>query len=369
MKILFLTVHSIEVASTRYRVFQYLPYFKKEGVESAIKSFFISSKPINMYQTSSDTLCWRLKSGIKGFLNELPLWLRGNTYDAIIIHRDLMVWGPPFIDRLKWLRKLRKPILIDYDDALWTARKTYEEYSLSQLIKRIVLGPYKDFESLLLSATTVIAGNNYLADYARKFNSNISIIPTTVDTERYKPASIKKDINSKVVIGWIGSPSPFLNILNKVWQKLPGNPILKIIGNSYKPEGIEYINEVWDSETELNELMTFDIGITPLPDNEWTRGKCGFKTLQYMSMAIPVVSSPVGVNTEIILDGINGFLARNEEEWIEKLTLLIENPELRQRIGIAGRKTVEGKYSVKVWTPAYLKIIREAIGKYEINNA
>lgn len=369
MKILFLTVHSVEVASTRYRVFQYLPYFKKEGVESTIKSFFISSKPINMYQTSSDTLYWRLKAGIRGFLNELTIWLCGNKYDVIIIHRDLMLWGPPFIDRLKWLRKLGKPIMIDYDDALWVARNSHKENPLSQYIKRIVLGPYKDFETLLHIATHVIAGNNYLADYAKKFNLNVSIIPTTVDTDRCKPKSKKKDMSSKVVIGWIGSPSPFLQILNKVWQKLPGNAVLKIIGNSYKPEGIEYINAVWNSETELNELTTFDIGITPLPDDEWTRGKCGFKTLQYMSAAIPAVSSPVGVNSEIIHDGVNGFLARNEEEWIEKLTLLIENPELRQRIGMAGRRTVEEKYSVKVWTSAYLKIIRDVIEKYATDNA
>jgi len=359
MNILFLTVNS-NAPSTRYRIFQYLPYFKEEGINCTVKSFFSSTKSINLYQNSSYKNNYiKIKTGIKGFWEELPIWLYGNIYDVIVIHRDLMLWGPFMIDREKWLKKFHKPIIIDYDDAVWLVKKNKTENLFSKFIKRIILGPNKKLETLLRMATHVVAGNNYLADYARGFNSKVSVIPTTVDTEHYKPIYSQKDINQKVIIGWIGSPSPFLNILSKVWSKLPNNVALKVVGDIYKPEGIEYVNIKWNFKTELKELASFDIGITPLLDNEWTRGKCGFKTLQYMSMAIPVVSSPVGVNKEIIQDGINGFLAKDEKEWIEKLALLIKNTNLRQKMGLLARKTVEERYSTRIWAQKWIDLVKE----------
>jgi len=139
------------------------------------------------------------------------------------------------------------------------------------------------------------------------------------------------------------------------------NLVLKIIGGTYNPIGIHTNNIKWSLDTELAEMSEFDIGIMPLPDDEWAKGKCGLKALQYMAMGIPCVASPVGVNTEIIQDGVNGFLAKDEKEWIEKLSLLIKNSELRQRLGKAGRKTVEERYSVKVWAPRYVEIIKKVI--------
>jgi glycosyltransferase involved in cell wall biosynthesis len=207
----------------------------------------------------------------------------------------------------------------------------------------------------------VFAGNQYLAEYAKNFNKNVVIIPTTIDTDLYHPKynAIKKD---KVVIGWSGSIStiehfqfaiPALESIKKTF----GNRVeVKVIGDgSYRNDTLGIIGLPWRMDTELQELQSFDIGIMPLPKDEWTKGKCGLKGLQYMALEIPTIMSPVGVNTTIIEDGMNGYLAESKEDWIEKLTRLIESPDLRSELGKRGRKTVVDCYSVESQKNRYLQ--------------
>ncbi|MCL4479596.1 MAG: glycosyltransferase family 4 protein [Deltaproteobacteria bacterium] len=237
---------------------------------------------------------------------------------------------------------------------------------ISPFLKRL-LKPTKKFDEIIQLSTHIVAGNDYLAWHAKLLNKHVSVIPTVVDTDYYKPTTTIQNKN-EVVIGWIGSGSTsvYLKLLDNIWKQLPGHHSMKVIGGVYNPDGIQTTNMRWSLGTELAEMAEFDIGIMPLPDDEWAKGKCGLKVLQYMAMAIPCVASPVGVNTEVIQDGINGFLAKDEKEWIEKLTLLIENPELRNRIGKAGRKTVEVKYSLKVWAPKYVEILKKVAGEKDI---
>jgi len=215
--------------------------------------------------------------------------------------------------------------------------------------------------TLIKMADLIIAGNAYLANYASQFNSNIIIIPTTIDTNEYKP---DKQIiqESPVIIGWSGSFSTIqhfkyaIPVLKKVQAKYGNKILIKVIGDAgYKNEELNLISLDWDKKNELRELNSFHIGIMPLPDDEWSKGKCGLKGLQYMALGIPTIMSPVGVNTEIISDGVNGFLASDEADWISKLESLIDSKELREKLGTESRRTVILRYSVEAQKDIYLK--------------
>jgi glycosyltransferase involved in cell wall biosynthesis len=202
----------------------------------------------------------------------------------------------------------------------------------------------------------VVLENKITKQFAEQYNKNILVITGPIDTERYFLS--KKGIdNDKVVIGWIGSSSttPYLSILFPVFRRLCRtypNVYIKLIGAAPIDIPDVRVKRVdWDIETEVKELHEFDIGIMPLPDDEWTRGKGGYKLLQYMAVGIPFVASPVGINKDLIKDGVNGFLSATEEEWYEKLSLLIENPEIREKMGLRERDFVVKNYSFEVAAP------------------
>jgi glycosyltransferase involved in cell wall biosynthesis len=207
-----------------------------------------------------------------------------------------------------------------------------------------------------------MAGNPYLADYARQFNpQNVTVIPTTIDTDKYHFPENKPE-NEVPVIGWSGSHSTVqhLDTLRETLQDLAkvAKFRLRVIGTpNYKIEGVDVEAMAWRSETETSDLEPIDIGVMPLPDDQWSKGKCGLKALQYMALGVPTMCSPVGVNSDIIQDGENGFLASAKDEWIEKLKRLLASAELRRKLGAAGRRTVEEKYSAKVQAPRVFQIL------------
>ena len=209
-----------------------------------------------------------------------------------------------------------------------------------------------------------IVGNDYLADYARQFCNNVTVFPTTLDLNTIKIT--EHAIGDKICIGWIGSRTTIKHIewaapiLRKIQSKYGNKVYFKVVADvSLNIENVDIENVMWSQEIESEQLSSFDIGIMPLPDNEWTRGKCGFKGLQCMAYKIPVVMSPVGVNTKIIQDGINGYLADTENEWLEKISLLIDNATLRRQIGEKGRKTVEESYSFQALKDIYLSYFKK----------
>jgi glycosyltransferase involved in cell wall biosynthesis len=207
----------------------------------------------------------------------------------------------------------------------------------------------------------VFAGNQYLADYAAQFNKNIVIVPTTIDTEIYVPK--KKGTSPQTIcIGWSGSFSTIQHFaiaipaLKRIKEKFGSKVVFRIIGDAnYYCKELETQGMAWIAETELEDLSEIDIGIMPLPDDQWSKGKCGLKGLQYMALGIPTLMSPVGVNTEIIQHGVNGYLPGSEDEWVDILSKLTENEDCRSRIGDAGRQTVIEKYSVEAWKEKYLE--------------
>jgi len=202
----------------------------------------------------------------------------------------------------------------------------------------------------------VIVGNDYLKDYALKFNPHVSVIPTVIDTERYQT---KQDYRTQgqVNIGWVGLAYnfPYVQRLEGTFQKLKaeiGNFIFTVISSKgLRIDGVETAFKPWSYDNEVKNIRSLDIGIMPLPGDEWAKGKCGLKVLQYMACGVPVVATPIGVNKEIIRDGENGFLAATEGEWLKKLALLARDDELRRKLGQEGRKTVEDHYSLKFWGP------------------
>ena len=354
MRILFIVPYPAEGPSSRLRVEQFLPYLRKEGIEYKIRPFVFRNFYSVLY--SKGNYVKKIIFFLWSFFGRLIDMIRFIRYDVFFIHRETCPIGPPFFE---WFaHKCGKRIIFDFDDAVYLSNKSRANNFIEHF-KNPGKIPY-----IIKISNRVIAGNKYLSEYALKFNKNVEIIPTCVDTDTYLNVNGKIGLDG-LTIGWIGSATTveYLNILKDVFVILQKKyPCLeyKIIGGEFKIEGLNCItNKSWRLESEILDLRSIDIGVMPMPDNEWTRGKCGFKALLYMSMQIPCVCSPVGVNKDIIEEGVNGFLAASQGEWIDALSDLIENSDLRQKIGRAGRKTVEEKFSVGLHAPEYMKIIMD----------
>jgi len=279
------------------------------------------------------------------------------NYDAVYVFRETSLLGAPIFER--WVHHVGVPLIFDFDDAVFVPYKSPSNGWLS-----ILKGAGKT-RTICRLATHVMAGNGYLAEYASLSNPNVTVIPTTIDTDKYRVEPLVR-ASDVPVIGWTGSYSTVqhLDMLRLVLRQLASSErfYLKVIGTSeYELDGVNVEAIPWKSSSEIADLRPLDIGIMPLPEDRWTRGKCGLKALQYMALGIPTVCSPVGVNSEIIDDGKNGFLARTEEEWVDKLKRLLRSPTLRAELGAAGRSTVEDRYSAVVHTPRVCEIFRSVV--------
>jgi glycosyltransferase involved in cell wall biosynthesis len=280
----------------------------------------------------------------------------GQNFDLIYVFREAALLGPAWFEYK--IAQSGKPMVFDFDDAVFVPYRSPSNGYLSYL-----KFPGKT-ASICRRSAHVMAGNQYLADYALKFNANVTIIPTTIDTEKYQVrGEAQKDV---LTVGWSGSYSTaqHLDTARGVLQKLAGSERfkLKVIGvPKYELEGVDVDAMPWRPETEVDDLSEIDIGMMPLPDDQWSKGKCGLKALQYMALGIPTICSPVGVNTKIITDGENGFIADSEMEWLDKLKLLLHSPELRQKMGMRGRRTVEEEYSAKTQAPRVLEVFESAL--------
>jgi glycosyltransferase involved in cell wall biosynthesis len=268
-------------------------------------------------------------------------------YDLFVFEHQAFPYVPTFLER--FAKKLNPNMILEFDDAIY----------LTFLHK-------KKIPRLIEMSRHIIVGNNFLKDYAQKFNINVTVIPTVVDTDRYKP---KNDYHphGKLKIGWIGLAYnlPYIHELAGILQRLRkeiGEFVFTVISSKgVELNGVEVISKRWNYDNEVKEIRSLDIGIMPLADDEWAKGKCGLKVLQYMACGVPVVASPVGVNREIIRDGENGFLAATDEEWIEKLSLLAQDEALRRRLGQKGRETVEKHYSLRIWGPRVASLYKSLI--------
>jgi glycosyltransferase involved in cell wall biosynthesis len=250
------------------------------------------------------------------------------------------------------------PIVYDFDDAIFRSNVSDANRQLAWL-----KWPQKAGAICGLS-THVIAGNEYLRQYASQFNAGVSIVPTTIDTDAY---TLRQGtaLHDPPVIGWTGSLTTIkhLETITEVLKELRKSFRFrfKVFGaDRFTIPGLEIESVPWTAASEIAHLTEFDIGIMPLPDDDWSRGKCGLKALQYMALGIPVVASAVGVNSDIITDGRNGFLASSRAEWVEKLLRLLTDPALRRKFSDQGRMTIESRYSARVQAPRVLEIFEAA---------
>lgn len=354
-KVLFLTLHRPNRSpSQRFRFEQYIPYLQENGINCSF-SYLLNETDDKIFYSKGNYLK-KFLIVLKSFFKRIKELKTINQYDMAFVQRECFMLGTSYFE--KKIAKKGVQLIFDFDDSIWLQ-------NVSEANKTFVwLKNPKKTAQIITYANTVIAGNQYLANYALNFNKNVIIIPTTIDTEEYQ--KIKAPKNKKIVIGWSGSITtiqhfefaiPFLKELKK---KYPNKIEIKVIGDAnYSNKELNIQGVAWDKKTEIKSLSSFDIGIMPLPGDEWAKGKCGLKGLQYMALEIPTVMSPVGVNTEIIQDGENGFLANSDQEWIEKLSLLIESDALRIKLGKAGRKTVMDSYSITSQKEHFLSLLQK----------
>ena len=282
------------------------------------------------------------------------LW-QVRRYDIVFLHREWAPIGPPVFE---WLvaKVFRKPVIYDFDDAIWLPNVSESNWFA------VWFKSFWKVKHIIRWSTHVICGNQYLADFAKRYNSNITIIPTTIDTEKYKPG--KKTTNT-ITLGWTGTVTTtnHLKTIVPVLKRMQAKShfFFVLISNIDPQFDFDYQFVEWNAQTEVEDLQQIDIGLMPLIDTEWEKGKCGLKALQYMALEIPAVVSPVGVNKEIIKHEQNGFFATSEQEWETVLTKLMNDDELQRKIGMAGRKTVEEYYSVKKNVSFYSDVFEKVI--------
>ncbi|HYK20302.1 MAG TPA: glycosyltransferase family 4 protein [Pyrinomonadaceae bacterium] len=340
--------------SQRYRLEQWEPILRERGVEITYAPFEDEELHAMVYKPG--LMGQKVRLVTRGFGRRLSLVRKVKDYDLVYILREAALLGPPLFERL--IHQQRVPIVFDFDDAVFVSYRSPSNGYLSYLKFATKT------KTICRIASHVMAGNPYLAEYARQVNDRVTVIPTTIDTEKYRPSP--KNSSGPVVIGWTGSYSTVqhLDTLRGALKKLQARESfrLRVIGTpKYECPPVEVEAMPWRAETELHDLAAIDIGVMPLPDDRWSKGKCGLKALQFMALGIPTICSPVGVNTDIIQDDHNGFIAGSEDEWVEKLSRLVRSRELRQRLGQAGRATVEQKYSAITQAPRVYEIFKSVL--------
>lgn len=335
----------------RFRFEHYLDFLNEMNIEYKFSSFYSDTGWAALY--SKGRIAKKIAAIVKGFLKRLLDLVHIRKYDFVFIFREATPLGPPFFEFVTH-KLLRKRIIYDFDDAIWIPYSS--QYNN-------IAGYFKWFgkiASICKWSYKISVGNDYLAEYARTYNPNVIVIPTVVDTVKVHN-EMQDQLTDHPNIGWTGTFSTlkYLDIVLPVLQKLEKefdftfnviadrDPVLPL-------KNYRFIK--WNKATEREDILSMHIGLMPLYDDDFSKGKCGFKAIQYMALGIPAVVSPVGVNSKIVNDGINGFVCNNDLQWEEKLKVLIKNSQLRKNFGIEARKKIEDSYSVLATRDAFVKL-------------
>lgn len=347
MKILALPRYGGIGASSRYRLLQFVPLLEDAGHVVQVRSLLKDRYLERLYAQG------RRPAGTvaAGYARRLWQSRDDQSFDTVICEQEAFPYLPVHFDRRAWRGAHR--LFLDYDDA------AYVRYQRIPLLRDKIA-------RLMVEADGVVVGNSHLADYAEQFSKRVEVIPTVVDLARY-PNKPRVATDDTLRIAWIGTPvtarllEPLLPAFEKVQKEHP-KVVFRFIGAGavISMNGLRTETPGWSEETEVELLAECDLGIMPLPDTEFARGKCGLKLIQYMACWLPVVASPIGVNCEIVTDGHNGFFASGPGEWAEALHCLIANAELRTRMGVAARKRVEGRYTLEHGFAKWMSVITES---------
>jgi len=331
------------------RSLQYVPYLRKQDIEVSVSPFLSDAYLRALYQGHR-----KVTTVLYGLARRLRALIDTRGFDVLWVEKEFLPWVPFCVEWLAIKRDV--PFVADYDDAI------FHKYDLNvNPLVRTVLGT--KIARVMSRAALVTVGNQYLGQYAKGAGAKrVEVLPTVIDLKRYPPRQPGRSIC--VTVGWIGTPSTshylylVREVLDRVCKELRAR-IMLVGSGSMRLEGMPVEIHTWLEDTEYDKLGAFDIGIMPLPDEPWERGKCGYKLIQYMACGIPVIASPVGINREIVEHGKNGFLADSQDEWLEYLRILISSRELRLVMGAEGRARVEREYSVQVTAPRLARWLRE----------
>jgi glycosyltransferase involved in cell wall biosynthesis len=336
-------------ASSRVRFLQYKEWLEIQDIFITVSPFFSNEYIQALYQGRKS-----LGAVISGYARRLLDIAKARRFDLVVVEKELLPFLPAIAEWL--LCRMGVPLLVDYDDATF---HRYDEHT-NQFVRRF-LG--NKIDNVMRFASVVTVGNEYLGERARLAGArHIKVIPTVVDAERYRPRDT--DERSVLTIGWIGTPktSHYLEPLLPAFERLKERfsvRFLAVGANSRNFSDTPVETMPWTEESEVASIQQFDIGIMPLSDSPWERGKCGYKLIQCMACGVPVVASPVGVNCEIVKPGLNGFLAA-DHDWEEALEKLLSDEVLRNRCGQQARKNVESWYSTEVQAPRLLAAMMSA---------
>lgn len=343
MRVLVLSRYDTLPGPSRYRIFQFLPYLEQRGCKVTVSALLDNAYVGSYYDRGKfpiipmPRLYWRRALRM----------LRAGGFDVIWLEKEALPWIPAEIEQ--WLGLRKAPYVVDYDDAIF---HTYDQHRFS--IVRRLLGA--KIGKLMSNAAVVLAGNEYLADHARRSGARrIEILPSVVNLARYPHRT--GDANRAFTIGWTGAPanSRHLLLIKEALARVcqGGKARLHVIGGwkiDLPPEiPVEYTP--FSASDDVEPVQRFDVGIMPLEDSHWERGKCGMKLVHYMACGLPSIASPIGVNARLIDPGVTGFLARTESEWIASLEALSADCDLRERMGRAAKQTVETHHSLSVYGP------------------
>lgn len=350
--ILLLSRYGALGASSRVRFLQFLPYLRSSGFSVDVCTLLDDSYSLKFQEGKS-----ALPSIFAGYTRRLASLLKRNEYDLVWLEKEFLPWVPTWIESL--LLDPAIPYVADYDDPVFHRYDMHDSALVRQLLGTKI-------DDTMRAAKIVVAGNDYLAQRAIKAGAKrVEIVPSVLDVTRHSVSPGRDKM--PFCVGWIGQRSTALYLaeLDRPLRALyaDGPMTFRVVGApNWDSTACPLESRPWSAMTEATEIQSMDVGVMPLLDDKWARGKCGYKLIQYMASGKPVVASPVGVNTQIVEHGVTGFLARSETEWLSSLRALRDDPALRRRMGAAGRAKVESQYSLQVTAPRLASILRSAAG-------
>ncbi len=337
----------------RFRFEHYLSLLQQKGINFYISNFYTIAGWKTLYTAGNKF--YKVLYVLAGLLKRFIDLFRAGQYTYVYLYREASPVGPAFFE---WIitKGLKKKVIYDFDDAIWVPVTSEYNKGVSFFknfgkIARICQWSYK-----------ISAGNYYLAQFAKQHNHKVLVIPTVVDTDSVH-RKLQEQQTIKPCIGWTGSFSTlkYLDIVLPALQEIQEKYEVTFIVIADRDPMLPLKNYrfiKWSKETEVNDLLSFHIGLMPLYDDQISKGKCGFKAIQYMSLGIPALVSPVGVNTEILNNGFDGFICTDHHDWVTKMETLLTHVQLRQQMGIAARKKIEDNYSVKATSAAFLDLFK-----------
>lgn len=351
ISVLGLSLYGHQAASHRVRLSQFQPGLEAAGIDLRIHSLLDDAYLQRSFSGGRPSL----RGLLAAYGRRIQALCQADRFDLAIVHCELLPFLPGWLER----QLLQIPFIYDCDDAFFLKYRSGRLRLLQPL-----LGAKAD--RLMAAAMAVTAGNAGLSAYASRFNSSVSVLPSVVDTDHFRPADRSRAVCSgqPFTVGWIGSPStaPYLQLLIDPIQQLARERSVRLLvvgGSAPVIAGVEVIEQSWSLEQEVSLIQQFDVGVMPLPDTPWSRGKCAYKLIQCMACGISVVASRVGTNIDAVPPGC-GLLADSSQQWLTAFRQLAADPAGRLRLGAAAHQWVEHRYSLRSALPVLTSVIQRA---------